>query len=299
MAARQGARKRRQARRPRGHRGHRPVLHPRQRQGRRARRGRLQHRLRRAQRRLHRVREGHRAAHRGVAAPRVRLARTRFPRRPRRPSCASSSSRPPTSPRTCARRSPRASCASGWRRSCCSTRSTSTPTSTTARRSSSCAPSSRAKTGENVVIRRFARFAVGRVGSPAQWVTTPASVQTNPAEAVGRVPDGLARLRHRSRAAPGGRRADQAVHDRGVEIGDRRSAPGTSTAASPARRPAWTARPRTTWGCSRSSSTRCSCRTRWRSTASTRACRARCTSRRSPSPTSAAARCATSRRAAS
>ena len=35
--------------------------------------------------------------------------RTRSPRRPRRPSCASSSSRPPTSPRTSARRSPRAS----------------------------------------------------------------------------------------------------------------------------------------------------------------------------------------------
>ena len=42
-----GIAKARQARRPRGHRGHGPVLHPRQRQGRRARRGRLQHRLRR------------------------------------------------------------------------------------------------------------------------------------------------------------------------------------------------------------------------------------------------------------
>ena len=43
------------------------------------------------------------------------------------------------------RRSPRASCASGWRRSCSSTSRTSTPTSTRARRSSSCARSSRAR----------------------------------------------------------------------------------------------------------------------------------------------------------
>ena len=82
-------------------------------------------------------------------------------RRPRRPSCASSSSRPPTSPRTCARRSPRASCASGSRRSSCSTSRTSTPTSTRARRSSSCAPSSRPRPARTSCIRRFTRFAVG------------------------------------------------------------------------------------------------------------------------------------------
>ena len=46
-------------------------------------------------------------------------------------------------------------------RSSCSSSRTSTPTSTTARRSSSCAPSCPRKTGENVVIRRFVRFAVG------------------------------------------------------------------------------------------------------------------------------------------
>ena len=70
-----------QDRRPRGHRGHRPVLHPRQRQGRRARRGRLQHRLRRPQRRLHRLRPRGRAAHRRVADASATSPRTRS-RRP-------------------------------------------------------------------------------------------------------------------------------------------------------------------------------------------------------------------------
>ena len=96
-----------------------------------------------------------------VAEHPLRHPRRRSPRTSARPSCGSSSSRPPTSRSRCARRSPRASCASGWRRSSCSTRSTSTRTSTAARRSSSCGPSSPARLGENVVIRRFARFAVG------------------------------------------------------------------------------------------------------------------------------------------
>ena len=48
-------------------------------------------------------------------------------------------------PENVRRRSPRASCASGWRRSCCSSSSTSTRTSTTARRSRICAPSCRAR----------------------------------------------------------------------------------------------------------------------------------------------------------
>ena len=48
-AARQARRQGPQARRSRDLRGHRPVLHPLQREGRRARRGRLQHRLRRPQ----------------------------------------------------------------------------------------------------------------------------------------------------------------------------------------------------------------------------------------------------------
>src|SRR4051812_37524983 len=69
------------------------------------------------------------------------VAEDDVPTTPSRPSCASSSSRPPTSPRTCARGSPRASSTSGSRRSCCSSSRMSTATSTTARRSSSCAPS--------------------------------------------------------------------------------------------------------------------------------------------------------------
>ena len=77
-----------------------------------------------------------------------------------RPSCASSSSRRPTSPSTSARRSPRASSRPGWKRSCCSTRCTSA-TWTRRRRSSRCAWTLSGTTGENVVIRRFARFAIG------------------------------------------------------------------------------------------------------------------------------------------
>ena len=80
-----------------------------------------------------------------VADGRSGCPRRTSPTTTSRPSCACSSSRPPTSPRTSARRSPRASCASGWRRSSCSSRRTSTATSTTARRSSRCAPSSPAR----------------------------------------------------------------------------------------------------------------------------------------------------------
>ncbi len=77
------------------------------------------------------------------------------------PRRASTSRRRPTSPRTCARRSSPASSTRGWPRSCCSSRRCTTRSST-ARPSSSCATSSTATTGENVVIRRFARFAIGQ-----------------------------------------------------------------------------------------------------------------------------------------
>ena len=59
------------------------------------------------------------------------------------------------------RRSSRASSTPGSRRSCCSSRRTSTPKVRRQARSSSSAPSSPPRPGENVVIRRFARFAVG------------------------------------------------------------------------------------------------------------------------------------------
>ena len=207
--------KARQARRPRGHRGHRPVLHPRQRQGRRARRGRLQHRLRRPQRGLRRVRPRHRAAHRRLADDAVRL-RGRDPRGGQaRPSCASSSSRPPTSPRTSARRSPRASCASGWRRSSCSTRRTSTRD----KYDGKTIEQLRAElSGEDRRERRdppLRPLRGGRVGSDVPT----AGLQAGPAEAVGRGPHGLPRLRHRSRArAARSPQQIKAVHDRGVEI---------------------------------------------------------------------------------
>ena len=107
---RQDGQQARQARRPRGHRGHRPVLHPRQRQGRRARRGRLQHRLRRHATTTSSRSPGTIALH-IAASPQTRyVSEDEVPAggqaTPRR---ASSSSRPPTSPRTSARRSSRAS----------------------------------------------------------------------------------------------------------------------------------------------------------------------------------------------
>ena len=189
--------------RPRGHRGHDPVLHPRQRQGRRARRGRLQHRLRRPQRRLHRVRPRGRAAHRRLAHRPLRQ-RGRDPGgRPARPSCASSSSRPPTSPRTSAPRSPRASCASGPTRSSCCGSSTSTPTSTTARRSSNCAPSCRARRG------RTSSSAASRASRSGPSAREPARVRAHPAQAVGGGADGRSRLRHRPGPCRGDRRPDQ------------------------------------------------------------------------------------------
>ena len=63
--------------------------------------------------------------------------------------------------RRSAPRSPRASSPSGTARSCCSISRTSTPTSTRARRSRGLLHQIAAQTGENVVIRRFARFAIG------------------------------------------------------------------------------------------------------------------------------------------
>ena len=104
-------------------------------------------------------------------------------------------------------------------------------------------------TGENVVIRRFARFAVGRLNDakPAfkrvllklsgealmgdlEFGTDAATV-----DAIARSSRACTTAASRSRSC---------------------WAPATSTAASRARRPAWTARRRTTWACSRSSSTR-------------------------------------------
>ena len=90
---------------------------------------------------------------RPLGQPRGRPGRDRS-----RASSRSTARRPPTSPRTCATRSRRASSTSGSRRSACS----SSPTSATATaRSTTCAPRSRAKTGENVQIKRFTRYERG------------------------------------------------------------------------------------------------------------------------------------------
>ena len=59
------------------------------------------------------------------------------------------------------RRSPRASCASGWRTSSCSTRCTSTRDKYDGKTIEQMRVELSGTTGENVVIRRFSRFAVG------------------------------------------------------------------------------------------------------------------------------------------
>ena len=68
----------------------------------------------------------------------------------------------------------------------------------------------------------------------------------------------------------GGGRASRSrdVHDRGVEVAIVRRRRQHLPRHGGRRRRAWTARPPTTWACSRPCSTRCRCRTRSRSAAS-------------------------------
>ena len=193
------------------------------------------------------------------------------------------------------RRSPRASCASGWRRSSSSTRRTSTPTSTTARRSSSSAPSCPATTGENVVIRRFARFAVGAVGSaPNGPVFKRILLKLSGEALMGALDYGTDPERVRPIA-----QQIKTVHDRGVEIaivlgagniyrGLAGAAAGMDRATADYMGMLATVL-NALHAAGRAGEPR----------ACTRACSRAITSPRSPSPTSAAARCATSRRAAS
>ena len=73
-----------------------------------------------------------------------------------------------------------------------------------------------ATTGENVVIRRFARFAVGAVGSGRSGRP---GLQPHPAQALRRGADGRARLRDRSRARSiAVARQVAAVQAQGVEV---------------------------------------------------------------------------------
>ena len=125
-------------------------------QDRRAGRGRLRDRLRRAQRRLRRLRPGSGAAHRGVADHAGGERGRGSGRGSSSARSGSRPSRPPTARRTSARRSSRASSTSGSMRSCCCARSTSTRRSTAARRSRSCArssPRTRARTSSSGASR--------------------------------------------------------------------------------------------------------------------------------------------------
>ena len=229
-------------RRPRGHRGHRPVLHPRQRQGRRARRGRLQHRLRRPQRRLHRVRARRRAAHRRLADRRSTSPRTTSPRRPSRPSCACSSSRPPTSPRTSGRKIAEGKL-SKWLEEVVLLNQEHV-NARQARGQDDRAAARRAvgddrRERRDPALRPLRGRRVGSRGGDGR-----ARLQARPAQAVGRGADGRPRLRHRPRARPGDRRARSSACTTAASRSRSWSAPATSTAAWRAPPRAWTARPR-------------------------------------------------------
>ena len=90
---------------------------------------------------------------RALGQPRGRPGRGRS-----RASSRSTARRPPTSPRTCATRSRRASSTSGSRRSACS----SSPTCATATaRSTTCAPRSRRRRARTSQIKRFTRYERG------------------------------------------------------------------------------------------------------------------------------------------
>ena len=136
-------------------------------------------------------------------------------------------------------RSPRASCASGWRRSSSSTRSHVNADKYEGKTIEQLRAELSGTTGENVVIRRFARFAVGRVSRRGR-----PRLQADPAQAVGRGPHGprssTAPTPTTSRRSPASSRACTTAASRSRSC----SAPATSTAALVGARPrAWTARP--------------------------------------------------------
>ena len=104
-------------------------------------------------------------------------------------------------------------------------------------------------TGENVVIRRFARFAGGRL-------TDKPAFQRVLVKLSGEALMGDLEFGTDADTVSAIARQLKGIHDRGVEVAVVLGRRATSTAASRARRRAWTARPPTTWACSRSSSTR-------------------------------------------
>ena len=107
------------------------------------------------------VRQGGRAAHRRVADRAVHLRGRGDRGRRARPRCASSSSRPPTSRRTSARRSSRAACKKWLEEVVLLNQTHVNEDKHESRTIEQMRADLSAKTGENVVIRRFARFAVG------------------------------------------------------------------------------------------------------------------------------------------
>ena len=123
------------------------------------------------------------ALHIAAADAAVRL-RGRRPRgRQAGRAARSSSSRRPTSPRTCARRSPRASCASGWRTSCSSTRRTSTRTSTTGKTIEQLRAELSGQDGRERRDPPLRALRGRRIESP---VVSTARLQAHPAQALGR-----------------------------------------------------------------------------------------------------------------
>ena len=103
-----------------------------------------------------------------------------------------------------------------------------------------------AKTGENVVIRRFTRFAVGEcpTAPPPYSGASCSSCRASHSWAT----SSTARTRRGSRPWPRRSSACTIAASRSRSC----SARATSTEGSRARPRAWTARPRTTWACSRS-----------------------------------------------
>ena len=195
---------------------------------------------------FHELRARGRAAHRRLADARCTSPRRTSRRTPSRPSCASSSSRPPTSPRTCRRKIAEGKLRK-WMEEVVLLNQ---PHVNTDKYDGKTIEQLRVElagtTGENVVIRRFARFQVGRVtDKPAfQRVLVKLSGEalmgdlefgTDPEHRRGDRPAAQERPRPRGRGRGRARGRQHLPRPRR------------------ARRPAWTARRRTTWACSRSS----------------------------------------------
>ena len=126
--------------------------------------------------------------------------RTRSPRRPSRPSCASSSSRPPTSPRTSAPKIAEGKLRKWMEEVVLLNQEHVNGDKHDGKTIEQMRAELSGTTGENVVIRRFARVR-GRGVSRTR-------LQADPAEALGRGADGRPRLRHRPRARAGDRAPD-------------------------------------------------------------------------------------------